>query len=81
MAEKNMAQVQDAPPMSEALRTELEQLTNIQRAAVLMLLLGEQEAANIIQYLDPKEVQPLGPPWCLWRTSRKRRLIPCWTNF
>ena len=55
-----MAQVQDAPPMSEALRTELEQLTNIQRAAVLMLLLGEQEAANIIQYLDPKEVQPLG---------------------
>ena len=60
MAEKNMAQVQDAPPMSEALRTELEQLTNIQRAAVLMLLLGEQEAANIIQYLDPKEVQPLG---------------------
>jgi flagellar motor switch protein FliG len=60
MAEKNMAQVQDAPLMSEALRTELEQLTNIQRAAVLMLLLGEQEAANIIQYLDPKEVQPLG---------------------
>ena len=60
MAEKNMAQVQDAPPMTEALRTELEQLTNIQRAAVLMLLLGEQEAANIIQYLDPKEVQPLG---------------------
>ena len=55
-----MAQVQDAPLMTEALRTELEQLTNIQRAAVLMLLLGEQEAANIIQYLDPKEVQPLG---------------------
>jgi len=46
--------------MSEETRRELEQLTNIQRAAVLMLLLGEQEAANIISYLNPKEVQPLG---------------------
>ncbi len=47
-------------PMSAELRAELEQLTNMQRAAVLMLLLGEQEAANIISYLNPKEVQPLG---------------------
>ncbi len=55
------AEVKGAPePMSEELRRELDQLTNIQRAAVLMLLLGEQEAANIISYLNPKEVQPLG---------------------
>ena len=47
-------------PISEHLRVELEQLTNMQRAAVLMLLLGEKEAANIISYLNPKEVQPLG---------------------
>jgi flagellar motor switch protein FliG len=39
---------------------ELEELTNIQRAAVLMLLLGEQQAADIIKYLNPKEVQALG---------------------
>lgn len=45
---------------SQKLRDEMERLTNIQRAAVLMLLLGEQEAAKIISYLDPKEVQPLG---------------------
>ena len=44
----------------EKLRQEMERLTHIQRAAVLMLLLGEQEAAKIISYLDPKEVQPLG---------------------
>jgi flagellar motor switch protein FliG len=44
----------------EKLQQELAQLTNIQRAAVLMLLLGEQEAAKIISYLNPKEVQPLG---------------------
>jgi len=46
--------------VSESLRAELASLTNIQRAAVLMLLIGEQEAAKIIQFLDPKEVQPLG---------------------
>jgi len=46
--------------LSPALRQELDSLTNIQRAAVLMLLLGEQEAAKIISYLNPKEVQPLG---------------------
>ena len=45
---------------SEKLRLEMQRLTHIQRAAVLMLLLGEQEAAKIISYLDPKEVQPLG---------------------
>lgn len=31
-----------------------------QRAAVLMLLLGEEQAANIIRFLSPKEVQGLG---------------------
>lgn len=46
--------------MSPEVRRELDELTNIQRAAVLMLLLGEQEAANIISHLNPKEVQPLG---------------------
>jgi flagellar motor switch protein FliG len=46
--------------MTEELKEELEQLTSTQRAAVLMLLLGEQQASEIIRYLDPKEVQALG---------------------
>lgn len=41
-------------------REEVEKLSNTERAAVLLLLLGEQQAADIIQYLDPKEVQGLG---------------------
>ncbi len=49
-----------AAPMSEELRRELAEITNVQRAAVLMLLLGEDLASNIISYLDPKEVQELG---------------------
>ena len=46
--------------ISEELKQELAELTNTQRAAVLMLLLGEDLASNIISYLDPKEVQELG---------------------
>ena len=46
--------------MTEELRAELDALTGTQRAAVLMLLLGEQQAAEIIRFLNPKEVQALG---------------------
>ncbi len=46
--------------MAAALEREMAELTGTQRAAVLMLLLGEQQAAEIIRYLNPKEVQALG---------------------
>lgn len=46
--------------MTEELQTELDSLSGAQRAAVLMLLLGEQQAAEIIRFLNPKEVQMLG---------------------
>ena len=46
--------------ISESLREEIDGLTSTDRAAVLLLLLGEQEAANIIKYMDPKEVQRIG---------------------
>ncbi len=39
---------------------ELATMSTTERAAVLMLLLGEQQAADIIRYLNPKEVQALG---------------------
>ena len=51
----------DAPiVMTEELQKELDALTGSQRAAVLMLLLGEQQAAEIIRFLNPREVQSLG---------------------
>ncbi len=46
--------------MTEELAKELAELTSTQRAAVLMLLLGEQQASEIIRFLNPKEVQSLG---------------------
>ena len=39
---------------------ELAAMSTTERAAVLMLLLGEQQASDIIRYLNPKEVQALG---------------------
>lgn len=45
---------------AEALRLEMAAMSGSQRAAVLMLLLGEQQAAEIVKFLDPKEVQALG---------------------
>ena len=50
----------DQQELTDALREEIEGLTSTDRAAVLLLLLGEQEAANIIKYMDPKEVQRIG---------------------
>jgi len=55
-----MADNDGAVVMTDELRRELSDITNVQRAAVLMLLLGEDLASNIISYLDPKEVQELG---------------------
>ena len=37
-----------------------ESLNGIQKSAILMMLLGEEEAAEIIKNLGPKEVQALG---------------------
>jgi len=45
---------------AEALRIEMAAMSGSQRAAVLMLLLGEQQASEIVRFLDPKEVQSLG---------------------
>ena len=36
-----------------------ESLNGIQKSAILMMLLGEEEAAEIIKNLGPKEVQAL----------------------
>ena len=58
MAEKNNPNSQ--ANWSPALREEMAAMTSTQRAAVLMLLLGEDQAADIVMYMNPKEVQALG---------------------
>ena len=52
--------------MSEIAQTEMDaddiysQLTGTQKSAILMMLLGEEEASEILKNLGPKEVQHLG---------------------
>jgi flagellar motor switch protein FliG len=57
---KNQAADTLEPDIPGAVRDELEVLTRTERAAVIMLLLGEQQAADILKYLSPREVQSLG---------------------
>ena len=49
-----------AEAMSEAERSQFERLTGTQKSAILMMLLGEDEASEIVRNLSPKEVQHLG---------------------
>ena len=37
-----------------------ERLTGTQKSAILMMLIGEEEAAEILKNLSPREVQYLG---------------------
>ncbi|NCG09476.1 MAG: flagellar motor switch protein FliG, partial [Alphaproteobacteria bacterium] len=52
--------------MSEIAQKEMDaddiysQLTGTQKSAILMMLLGEEEASDILKNLGPKEVQHLG---------------------
>ena len=54
MAEKNTENQQEEE------QTPYERLNNTQKCAILMMLLGEEEAAEILRNLGPKEVQQLG---------------------
>ena len=60
MAEKEIIMTAAEAEAAEKLRVEMSNISGAQRAAVLMLLLGEQQASEIIKFLSPQEVQSLG---------------------
>ncbi len=60
MAEKENQLSAAEAEAAEKLRAEMANISGAQRAAVLMLLLGEQQASEIIKFLNPTEVQALG---------------------
>ena len=60
MATKELPMTAAEAEAAEKLRLEMSNITGAQRAAVLMLLLGEQQASEIIKFLNPGEVQSLG---------------------
>ena len=60
MAEKVIQMTPAEAEAAEKLRAEMSNISGAQRAAVLMLLLGEQQASEIVKFLNPSEVQSLG---------------------
>ena len=50
----------DKSNTSGALDSEFISMTSTEQAAIIVLLLGEQQASDIIKYLNPREVQALG---------------------
>ena len=46
--------------LPDSVKAELRAMTSTERAAVLMLLMGESQAADIIKFMSPREVQALG---------------------
>jgi flagellar motor switch protein FliG len=57
--ENNTATAVPAGVDMEQVAAEVAALSNTQRAAVMLMLLGEDEAASVIRHLAPKEVQHL----------------------
>ena len=59
-AAKNIAPGEGDQELPDFVREELETMTTTERAAVIMLLMGETQASDIIRYMNPREVQALG---------------------
>ena len=57
MADVNMAEENG---VNKDAQESFENLTGTQKCAILMLLIGEDEAANIMTNLNPEEVKSLG---------------------
>jgi flagellar motor switch protein FliG len=60
MAEKEKVMSPAEIEAAEKLQSEMSNLSGAQKAAVLMLLLGEQQASEIVKFMNPQEVQTLG---------------------
>ena len=43
-------------------------LEGVEKAAILLLSLSEEDAAQILKHMEPKQVQKLGQAWPPWTT-------------
>ena len=58
-AKKDKNAVEEKPEISP-LQAQFNLMSGTEKAAVIMLLLGEQQAADVIKYMAPREVNSLG---------------------
>ena len=59
-AEENTPTALKEPTISVADSSEFKALNNTQKTAIFMMVLGEEEAADVIAHMPPREVQQLG---------------------
>jgi len=55
-----MAENKNEPDIDLSDEEEFRMLSNTQKTAIIMMVMGEDEASNVIQHLQPREVQALG---------------------
>ncbi|HCH25572.1 MAG TPA: flagellar motor switch protein FliG [Oceanospirillaceae bacterium] len=55
-----MAENKNEPDIDVSDEEEFRMLSNTQKTAIIMMVMGEDEASNVIQHLQPREVQALG---------------------
>jgi len=55
-----MAEDKKEPDIDVSDEEEFRMLSNTQKTAIIMMVMGEDEASNVIQHLQPREVQALG---------------------
>jgi flagellar motor switch protein FliG len=53
----------------------------IQKGAILMLALGEEEAAEVMRYLGPREVQKLGAAMSAMKAIQSEELVAVLEEF
>ncbi len=51
----------------------------LQDSAILLMSLGEEEAAEVFKHLTPKEVQRLGETIAKMKSFHANGWKPCWT--
>ena len=62
-AAKNIPQGEGEKELPDFVREELETMTSTERAAVIMLLMGETQASDIIRYMNPERFRRWAQPW------------------
>lgn len=67
--------------MPEEIEQSLEILPGVQRAAVLLMTLGEQHAAEILRHLEPREVQKIGAAMASIKSVRHEQIESVLVDF
>jgi flagellar motor switch protein FliG len=55
--------------------------TGIEQAAILLMTVGEEQAAEVLKFLNPKEVQKIGQKMATLKTVPRERVEEVITNF